>query len=175
MKLTVSLTPRACWGQNMRSILPKDAWDKVRRYAYARAGYQCEICGMKGQVFAHEDYTYDHQRRLQILVGIKCICKACHTIKNWGITSRRLSTEQQHKAMSHFVDVNGHNAHFGIHMRKAEADHRRYGRSGKYKIIIGLEEYHKLLNFEGEEVSNEEDKTLNLKDVFGDMTQDLPF
>ena len=37
-KLTFQLVPSGCWYANLRSVLPKAEWDRLRRATYARAG-----------------------------------------------------------------------------------------------------------------------------------------
>lgn len=42
------MIPQTSWGKNLRSVLTKENWDKVRKQVYASAGYRCRICGGKG-------------------------------------------------------------------------------------------------------------------------------
>ena len=37
MKLNFELVPDSCWYSNLRSQLPKEVWDRIRKKAYARA------------------------------------------------------------------------------------------------------------------------------------------
>ena len=47
-RLTVELVPRTCWLSNVRTLLSRLEWDTLRRLVYVRAGYQCEVCGGRG-------------------------------------------------------------------------------------------------------------------------------
>lgn len=58
-KLSFQLVPDGCWYTNLRSALPKEVWDRLRRAAYARAGGRCSICGKPGRLEAHEVWSYD--------------------------------------------------------------------------------------------------------------------
>jgi hypothetical protein len=47
--LTIELVPETAWFKNLRSELPKEKWDKLRKDTYKKAGYRCEVCGGKGE------------------------------------------------------------------------------------------------------------------------------
>ena len=68
MKLNFELVPDGCWGSNLRTVLPKELWDVVRRDAYARAGGKCMICGAPtARLEAHERWSYDEAAHIQKL------------------------------------------------------------------------------------------------------------
>ena len=55
MKLNFELVPDSCWYSNLRSQLPKEVWDRIRKKAYARAGGKCMLCGAPtARLEAHE-------------------------------------------------------------------------------------------------------------------------
>lgn len=61
LPLQIELVPSTAFGENLRKLLTKTEWDKVRKAVYKRAGYKCEICGGKGEkhpVEAHEEWLY---------------------------------------------------------------------------------------------------------------------
>ena len=61
-KLTIELVPKTSWFTNLRSLVSKEQWDKIRNKVYWKAGYKCEICGSKGPkwpVECHEIWHYD--------------------------------------------------------------------------------------------------------------------
>jgi hypothetical protein len=88
-RLSVELVPSTSWGANLRSLLSQDAWDRLRRFAYRRAGYRCEVCGGRGSahpVECHELWEFDDAARVQRLVGLVALCPGCHAVKHLGRT-----------------------------------------------------------------------------------------
>lgn len=83
-KLTVELVPKTAWGNNLRKLLPRDDWDKLRRAIYAAYGYQCAICDARGQLHCHEQWSYDDQCFIQSLKDVIPICVMCHHVKHLG-------------------------------------------------------------------------------------------
>ena len=86
-KLNFQLVPDGCWYTNLRSALPKEVWDRLRRAAYARAGGRCSICGKPGRLEAHEVWSYDDKKHIQKLKNIIAVCPACHEVIHIGRTS----------------------------------------------------------------------------------------
>ena len=103
-KLNFELVPDSCWYSNLRSELPKDVWDILRKKAYARAGGKCMICGAPtARLEAHEQWEYDDINQVQKLKNIVAICKSCHEVIHIGRT-QLLGNERQ--ASEHFMKVN---------------------------------------------------------------------
>ncbi len=96
--------PQECWRSNLRSVLPPELWDKVRRDAYARAKYRCTVCGKKGRLEAHEKWSYDEENALQTLVDVVALCRECHEVKH---ISRTALVGRGLEAMEQFMKVNG--------------------------------------------------------------------
>ena len=103
-RLNFQLVPDGCRQVNLRSALPREAWDKLRRAAYARAGGRCSICGAGGRLEAHEVWSYDDKKHIQKLEDIVAVCPACHAVIHIGRTAL-LGREKQ--AQAHFMAVNG--------------------------------------------------------------------
>ena len=103
-KLTFQPVPSGCWYANLRSALPKEQWDRLRRAAYARAGGRCSVCGAAGRLEAHEVWSYDDERHIQKLEDVVALCHACHEVVHIGRTAL-LGREPQ--AQAHFMKVNG--------------------------------------------------------------------
>ena len=103
-RLNFQLVPDGCWYTNLRSALPKEVWDRLRRAAYARAGGRCSICGAKGRLEAHEVWSYDDKNHIQKLEDIIAVCPASHAVIHIGRTSL-LGKEPE--AQEHFLKVNG--------------------------------------------------------------------
>ena len=85
--LTIELVPAGQWGSNLRSVLPRSQWDRLRKKVYADAGYRCEICGARGPrhpVECHEIWRYDDHNLIQHLDGLIALCPSCHEVKHFG-------------------------------------------------------------------------------------------
>jgi len=87
--LTIELVPRTSFYKNLRSELPKELWDKLRKKTYRNANYRCEICEGVGEthpVEAHEIWGYDDRNHIQKLKGLVALCPMCHKVKHIGLT-----------------------------------------------------------------------------------------
>ena len=84
LRLEIELVPGASWHSNLRRILPRRVWDKIRKEAYKAAGHKCEICGAEGRLECHEWWEYDDRRRVQRLAGFMALCPLCHAVKHMG-------------------------------------------------------------------------------------------
>ena len=105
-KLAITLVPKTSWGSNLRSELPKQQWDQIRKAAYKAAGHRCEICGERGPrhpVEAHEVWEYDDKTRTQKLVRIEALCPNCHGVRHFG---RSQAVGKGEKALRHLMKVN---------------------------------------------------------------------
>jgi hypothetical protein len=105
--LTVELVPSSSWFTNVRSHLPAEEWDLVRRAVYRRARYRCEVCGGHGEhhpVECHEVWDYDDEHRVQRLNRLVALCPACHRVKHLGLAS---VNGRYDEALRHLADVNG--------------------------------------------------------------------
>ena len=106
-KLTIELVPKGQWGTNLRSELPKNRWDQLRRTTYSNSGHTCEICGGRGKkwpVECHERWKYDEINKNQILIGLISLCPPCHEVKHMG---RANAMGRGDEAKSHLMKVNG--------------------------------------------------------------------
>ena len=103
-RLNFQLVPDGCWYTNLRSALPKEVWDKLRRAAYARAGGRCMICGAGGRLEAHEVWSYDDEKHIQKLEDIVAVCRACHEVIHIGRTALM---GREAEAQAHSMKVNG--------------------------------------------------------------------
>ena len=104
--LTIELVPKTSWYRNVRSIVSKEDWDRLRKLIYSRAGHVCEICGGRGKrwpVECHEVFDYDDERRIQKLVRLIALCPSCHEVKHIGLAGVR---GRQSAAIAHLAKVN---------------------------------------------------------------------
>lgn len=103
-KLDFEMVPEECWYANLRSVLPREDWDRIRRRAYARAGGRCSICGAPGRLEAHEKWSYDDEKKVQKLEDVIAVCRLCHEVIH---ISRTQLVGRGEEAMEHFMRVNG--------------------------------------------------------------------
>lgn len=103
-KLNFELVPDGCWYTNLRSALPQEVWDIIRKDAYKRARGKCMICGVPTRYLeAHERWEYDEKKALQTLQTVVAICRLCHEVIHIGRTQL---FGRGMEAMEHFIRVN---------------------------------------------------------------------
>jgi hypothetical protein len=147
-KLTIELVPKTCWYSNVRTQLPEEQWNIIRKIAYKESNHKCKICtgsgldqGFKHPVECHEEWEYNDVDKVQTLVGLAAICPKCHQVKHIG---RTMLMGRGVEAMLHLSQVNDWNdsetnnyvnESFGIFNERSEHDwklnvtilHERYG------------------------------------------------
>jgi hypothetical protein len=111
--LTVELVPKPLWHKNLRSDLSRADWDRLRKMAYRRAGYKCEVCGGTGleqefnwPVECHEVWHYDDERHIQRLDRLIALCPWCHHVKHMGRISATEGEAGVARCMTHLKTVN---------------------------------------------------------------------
>lgn len=126
-KLNFELVPDSCWYSNLRSELPKEVWDKIRKNAYARAGGRCMICGAPtSRLEAHEQWEYDDEKGVQRLKNVVAVCRPCHEVIHIGRTQLM---GREREASEHFMKVNGCTyAEYRAALGKANEIHRERSR-----------------------------------------------
>lgn len=136
MKLNFELVPDSCWYSNLRSELPPEAWDRIRKKAYARADGRCMICGAPcTRLEAHEQWSYDEDNAVQRLENVVAVCRACHEVIHIGRTQLM---GREREASEHFMKVNGCTyAEYRAALGKANEDHRRRNRIPEWKLDVG--------------------------------------
>lgn len=108
LKLTIELVPSTSWGNNVRSAVPRSAWDKLRRKTYADYGHKCGVCGAQARLNCHEIWRFDDRKHLQMLVGFIGLCDMCHHVKHLG-EAGLLAAEGKldyEKVRQHYMRVN---------------------------------------------------------------------
>lgn len=106
MKLTVELVPSTTWFVNLRSILTRSEWDKVRKGRYKKAKNRCEVCGGQGPkwpVECHEVWHYNDNTKQQTLTGLVALCPDCHKVKHLGLA---LIKGWYDESVKHFCKIN---------------------------------------------------------------------
>lgn len=113
LKLELELIPERQWNQSLAQLLPKKVWDWFRRAIYQKSNYTCSVCGDTGvEVHCHEVWHWDDHKHIQYLHGAQCLCKKCHQIKHWGLTTRlfhlgEITAIEYNSLIDHFCVVNG--------------------------------------------------------------------
>lgn len=86
--LKIDLVPRTSFYDNLRKVVTKEVWDKLRKQTYSKYKVTCGICGVKGVVLdCHEIWSYDEAMTIQKLDGLIALCKQCHQIKHYGYSN----------------------------------------------------------------------------------------
>jgi len=128
------MVPRPLWGLNLRRVLPKSRWNKIRQNLIADCGLRCQTCGWveteSKSIFAHEEWGYDTGCTPAIarLDGLKLSCWRCHAVEHFGATGNMvISGELTEKAIKdtfeHFCRLNGVGRDdFQAHLTKVKAE-----------------------------------------------------
>lgn len=104
--LDIELVPATSWYNNVRAIVSKSQWDKLKSAVYSTAYYVCEICGGEGPkhpVECHEVWLYDDVKCVQTLDRMISLCPDCHQVKHFGFAEVQGKRE---KALKHFMKIN---------------------------------------------------------------------
>jgi len=90
--LYIELIPSTAWGLNVREVLTQNSWDEIRKFYYKKSHYSCDICNRKvKKLEAHEKWDFldgDQGHKIIKLVGIYSLCKPCHMVKHFGLSSK---------------------------------------------------------------------------------------
>lgn len=131
-KLNFQLIPDGCWCLNLRTLLPKSAWELIKEDAKLRSGGKCFYCGKKTErLDAHEVWSYDEKKGIQKLDNVVAVCKDCHSVIHIGFTQLKGNVE---RAESHFMKVNGCSyAEFRQALNLANAEHKRRNLISEWK------------------------------------------
>jgi len=107
-KLRIELVPSTSWYDNLRKVLPKSEWDKIRKKVYANYRHRCGICGAERRLNCHEVWEYDDKKYSQKLLGFIALCDMCHHVKHIGLAGILASTGSldYEKVVEHFMKVN---------------------------------------------------------------------
>ncbi|MCL2540054.1 MAG: hypothetical protein FWE53_01295 [Firmicutes bacterium] len=134
LKLTIDLLPKGAWGNNLSKTLPTKDWDTLREACYKRAGYKCEICGLSGELDAHEEWEFDVRLKTQTLKNIIALCSACHGVKHMR-NSERIGYGEN--AKRHFIKVNNcSELDFARHRTKAQELFDERNKIYRWKLVV---------------------------------------
>lgn len=99
-RLLPDLLPEQVWGSNLRGILTRDEWDRLRIPVCERAGNRCEVCGDAAhdptsgrprRPDCHELWSFEihGDRFVQRLAGMIALCLRCHSCQHVGLAEIR--------------------------------------------------------------------------------------
>lgn len=104
LPLNFQLIPSGAWNFNLRTELPKRAWDILRKIAYQKADYKCSICKCNAKrLEAHEVWEFNKDTKVQKLVDIIALCHNCHSVVH---INRTIIIGEENRAIAHFKRVN---------------------------------------------------------------------
>jgi len=111
-ELTIEMLPKVVHGKNVRSMMGRTKWDRIRNYIYKKHGMACVCCGGRGSsiqrgkkwVEAHEQWSFDESTRTMTLTDILCLCPDCHLTQHTGFARKKGWFEQ---VMKHYIKVKG--------------------------------------------------------------------
>jgi len=108
LKLEIELVPQTSWYCNLRKVLTREEWDKIRKKSYTDTGYKCAICGASGRLNCHEVWIYNDTKRVQKLEDFTALCDLCHHVKHMGFAGILAGRGKLNidKVIEHFLKVN---------------------------------------------------------------------
>ena len=115
MKLEIEMIPGTSFGNNLRKMMKKSQWDKIRKMVYEKCNNCCAICGAKKGVDcdilnAHEVWEFNDDTKTQKLANIIAVCNNCHNCIHYGRTTRVAIEEINFgliiKTIKHYIKVN---------------------------------------------------------------------
>lgn len=114
--LEIELVPITCWGislcNGVKGVCSKKRWAKIRQQYIKEQGRKCEVCGeTKGQMYLHEQWSYDGGKHIRKLVGLILVCEKCHLATHIGRTKRlvtegKITLSKGEDVLKHYCKVN---------------------------------------------------------------------
>ena len=133
----ISPVPAPLWGVNLRSVLSRTQWRKLRESVIEERSLRCETCGQQQSeprdIAAHEEWTYDTATAPAVakLTGIHLSCWLCHAVEHFGATTNMVASGEVGRfavedAIAHFCRLNSiGRAEFEAHHNEAFAEWSR--------------------------------------------------
>jgi len=169
-KLDVELVPRTSWYDNLRSVIPRSLWDKLRKETYAKYGNRCGVCGVAGKLNCHEIWGYDDIKHVQRLTGFIALCDMCHHIKHIGLAGI-LAEEGKldiNAVIDHFIKVNEETYDIYIDEVFNEWEER-----SNHKWSVELGEYQNLVDQNMIDIKNAKVHKTELPSIYDELTRSI--
>ncbi len=133
LRLDIEPIPTSTWGNNIRNLIGKKEWGKLRKKIIADFRHTCGICCTKSvKLHCHEIWKFDDKKHIQYLTGFIPLCKMCHAVKHLGYAGIQADRGELNweKLIRHFMNVNKCNKNtFEKHQKLAE---RKWVERSKY-------------------------------------------
>lgn len=138
--------PTSTHNVNLRQILPRTKWDKLRKQAYDRANHKCELChALPKRLEAHELWFFDFDTNVQYLKRLVALCSKCHSMQHALLL--RLQHDQGIKnadvVVRHYNKLNNDKITFDKFFAIANNEHQKY-ESVFWDVLI-VKEFDELL------------------------------
>lgn len=102
--LYVDLIPKTAFGQNIRTLVPRNVWQTLRQATIRRANNRCECCGgAPARLDVHERWLFDDTTGQQILKRLLALCPPCHAATHMGLARIH---KREERAKAHMARVN---------------------------------------------------------------------
>lgn len=108
-KVSVELIPETSIYDNLRSVVKKSVWDKLRKATYAEYHHSCGKCGSEVKPLdCHEIWEFDDEIKQQKLIGLIAVCRMCHLIIHHGRANTLIQQGilDREALIQHFITVN---------------------------------------------------------------------
>jgi len=109
MKLPIDLIPESSWGKNLRTMMGRSRWDRLRATVLAEQGNVCAICSSSRKLQCHEVWEFDDKKGVQRLRGFQASCSLCHLASHFGL-AQNLALQGHldlDNVIAHSLQVNG--------------------------------------------------------------------
>lgn len=131
---------------NLRQVLPRSKWDKLRKMTYERAEHKCELCGAKPQrLEAHELWFFDFENHIQYLERLVALCSKCHAMQHALLL--RLQHDQGIKnaqlVVNHYNKLNNDRITFDKFFAIATNEHNKYEKV--FWDVVVIKEFDEIL------------------------------
>lgn len=114
-RLYPDLLPENVWGSNLRGILTRTEWDRLRILVCERAENVCEVCGRAGydpesgrrrRPDCHELWSFElhGDQFVQRLAGLIALDPDCHRVQHIGLAGIK---GEMHLVRRRLAEVNG--------------------------------------------------------------------
>lgn len=145
LRLQSELIPQPLWGMNIRSMIGKKRWFRLRDAVTTYRRRMCAICGSTAPLQGHEVWDYAEKKRTgtATLRDIRLVCQDCSSIHHFGRFQRLLATkfitrEEFERVMQHMLHVNGCTfAEWENHGKEAQEAWQRRSKL-RWKIDYGM-------------------------------------
>lgn len=110
MRLEMEMLPASTRGVNLRRMLTRAQWSRVRASALRACDERCAICGRRNaRLECHEVWSFDDVQRIQKLENVIPLCAMCHHVKHIGMAGRLAQAGRLDiwRVVNHTCEVNG--------------------------------------------------------------------